>query len=96
MSLAEIRSRLPVRVAWVWSVVLIGLVIYAMMYFTFGRVAMEVILSIEASYTFPEPAASVVTVLKYVIALHPLFAMFGWLLWGYIQSSRRSVREYEV
>jgi hypothetical protein len=76
--------------------VFIGIVLYAMMWFVFGRVIYEVITAMEASYTFPSPAASVVTVIKYVVAWHPILALFGWIIWGYINSSRRSVREYEV
>lgn len=92
----KLNRLFPVRIAWTWAMVLIGIVLYSMMWFVFGRVAFEVITAMEASYTFPSPAQDIVTLLKYIIAWHPLLAIFGWLLWGYINSSRRSVREYEV
>lgn len=94
--LANVKSRFfPTRVAYVWAVVFIGIVLYAMTWYIFGWVIMEVVAAVEASYTFTGPLATVVTIIKYVIAFHPIMALFGWIIWGYINSSRRSVREYE-
>lgn len=82
------------RIAWVWGMVFIGLVVYAMVWFMLGSMVMQVIDAVEAGYTFVGSAADVVTVIKTVIAFHPLLAMFGWLLWGYINSTRRDPRAY--
>jgi len=69
-----------------------AMILYSLIYFVFGRVIWEVILSMEAVFTYPEPMASSLNILKYVIALHPIFAIFGWLLYGFINSQRRGDR----
>lgn len=84
----------PLRVAWVWSMVFIGIILYAMTWFMFGRIAMEVITAIESTYTFLPPWDSAVAVLKAVIAYHPIIAMIGWIIWGFLNSARREPRAY--
>lgn len=85
----------PVRIAWVWAMVFLAIIVYASVWFMFGYMVMEIISAIEASYTFTSPLAETVTLLKYVIAWHPIIAMFGWILWGFLNSMRRDVRTYE-
>lgn len=96
--ISKISSRIyPVRIVWVWGMVLMGILLYTMMWFIFGRVVFEVILAMEGAFNFSiSPIDNIANLLKYVIAWHPLFAIFGWFLWGYLNSMRREVREYEV
>lgn len=82
-------------IVWVWAVVLMALVVYSIAWFTLGWAAMEVIDAVEASYTFEEPAANTVTLMKTVIAWHPIIVVFGWILYGYVNSQRRDPRIYE-
>lgn len=75
--------------------VLTGMVIYAFAWFLNLWWLWTFIEAFENSITVDPPFDSVITLLKNVIAMHPLFAMFGWLIWGYINSMRRDVRTYE-
>lgn len=83
------------NIAIVWSIVFIGIVLYSFAWFVFGRMLMTLIGSIEASYSFPEPSNNTVEVIKYVIAWHPLVAMFGWILYGLLNSMKRDRVTYE-
>lgn len=67
-----------------------------MFWFVFGMTLFQIITAVESAYTFTGTAAQVVDLLKAVVAYHPVFALVGWLVWGYINSSRRSVRTYET
>jgi len=91
----NVEGNFPVRIAYVWAMVFVGICIYAMFWFMFGWAAFSVIEAVEAGYTFTGQASFVVELLKNVIAYHPLLAMVGWLLWGYINSQRRDERAYE-
>src|SRR3989337_1739673 len=87
----DIRSRLKfnkVQIAYVWAMVFMGICIYAMFWFIFGMMLYNVIGSIESAYVFQSPADNTVTLIKNVIAWHPIIAMFGWLLWGILNSMR--------
>ena len=95
----DIRSRLTftkIQIAYVWAMVFMGIVIYSMFWFIFGMMLYNVTAAIESAYTFQSPADNTVTLIKNVIAWHPIIAMFGWLLWGILNSMRRDVRTYET
>lgn len=87
----------PIRtnVVFVWGLVFLGMALYAMVWFIMGLVLFPVIDGIEAAYTFPTPFDQVVAMLKQVFYWHPILAMFGWLLWGYMNSARRDVQTWE-
>lgn len=82
-------------VAWVWAMVLVGMVIYAFAWFSQMWWLWSFIEAFEGAITLDPPWDVTVVILKNVLAFHPLFAMFGWLLWGFINSMRRDVRTYE-
>lgn len=82
-------------IIWVWAVVMLAMVIYAIAWFTLGWAAMEVISTVENAYTFEEPASNTVDLFKTVFAWHPVIVIFGWILYGYVNSQRRDVRVYE-
>ena len=86
----------PSRVTTVWVVVLIGIVIYCMAWYSMGYAIMEVIVATEASVTFEPPWNSVIPLLKIVVAWHPIISLAGWLAWGFACSMKRDVRTYEV
>jgi len=84
------------NIVMVWSMVFIGLIIYALIWFTFGAVAMTYIDAISDNFTFDPPWDNVVTLSRNVILWHPVISMFGWILWGFLNSMRRDVRTWEV
>lgn len=98
MFIPDVRPRVPgpIRIVWVWTMVFLGIVLYAIAWFTLGTAAMAVISAIEGSYTFAAPWSSVVDQIKKVILWHPIFAMIGWLLWGFLNSMKREVRTWQV
>ena len=87
-------SKFPTRIAFVWAEVFIAIILYSICWFTFGRALFEVITAIETTYTFTGQASFTVDLVKTVVAWHPVLALFGWLIYGYISSSRRSERTY--
>jgi len=92
-----VRNRLFSRqIAYVWALVFIGIVVYAFVWFSQIWWLWLFIEAFEDAVTLDPAAQSVVEILKAVIAYHPLIAVFGWLLWGFLNSMRRDVRTYEV
>lgn len=89
-------NRFPTNIILTWSLVFIGIVIYAITWFLLGSVTMIIIEAVTSAFSFAEPWDSVVEILRTVILWHPLFAMFGWLIWGYIDSARKPVKSWEV
>jgi hypothetical protein len=86
------------RVIMVWAMVFMGIVIYAMFWFLFGNTALAMINAMETQFTYlsEPPFSDVVGWLLVVIEYHPIIAIFGWLLWGFLNSARRDVRTWEV
>jgi len=85
-----------VNIAYVWSIVFIAIVLYALVWFVCGYFIMEFIEAIEAAYTFQPPLDSTVDIVKSVVAWHPIIALFGWILWGFLNSLRRDVKSFEM
>ena len=86
----------PVRIVYVWTLVLLGMVLYAMAWFTLGSVAMTFIDAVLLSFNFAAPWDSVVEIAKNVILWHPIISLFGWILWGFLNSMRRDVRTWKI
>jgi len=92
----KIKPIFPVKIVMVWSLVFIGIIIYSLVWFVFGAVAMTYIEAISDSFSFDAPWSSVITLVTNVILWHPVIAMFGWILWGFLNSMRRDVRTWEA
>lgn len=92
----SLKPRLPSNIVLTWAMVFIGIVFYAVAWFTFGIVALTVIDSITTAFSFEAPWDSVVEFCRNVVLLHPIFAMVGWLIWGFIDSMRKPVKTWEV
>ena len=84
-----------VNVAYVWTVVLLAIVLYAVTWYVLGSLFMPFVEAIEANYTFPPPLDSTTVFIKNVVIYHPLFALLGWLVWGFLNSQRRSREVFE-
>jgi len=83
------------RIIWTWASVMLGLILYAFFWFITGLVLMPIIDIVVASYNFPSSWTSVVTLIRNVILYHPIIAMFGFILWGILNSSRRDTPTWE-
>lgn len=92
------KTLVGTRVVMVWAMVFMGIVIYAMFWFLFGNTALAMIDAMETQFTYlnEPPYSNVVDWLFIVIEWHPIIAMFGWLLWGFLNSMRRDVRKWEI
>ena len=88
------------NITFVWAMVFLGIVIYAVAWFALGLASMMIIDALVAAFsgmlTLSSDALQVISLLRWVILLHPIFAMFGWLLWGFLNSAKRDVSRYEV
>jgi len=76
-------------VLWVWTVILVGLFVYSLMWFTTGWAVMEVADSVESEYAFTGAAASASTFIRTMFQYHPVLFLFGLILWGYVNSQRK-------
>lgn len=92
----KIKPIFPVKIVMVWSLVFIGIIIYALVWFVFGAVAMTYIEAISESFSFDSPWDNVVTLITNVVLWHPIIAMFGWLVWGFLNSMRRDVTTWQT
>lgn len=92
----SLRNRLPTNIIMTWTMVFLGMVLYAVAWFTLGTVCMAIIDAISNSFSFAAPWDSVVEFCRQMVLLHPIFAMVGWLIWGFIDSMRKPVKSWEV
>jgi len=77
-------------VAWVWTVILVSLFLYSIVWFSTGWAVIEVADSVESQYTFTGSAAYASEFIKNVFRYHPLLFLFGLGIWGYVNSQRRT------
>ena len=77
-------------VLWVWTVILVGLFVYSLMWFTTGWAVMEVANNVEDEYAFTGAAAFASTFIKTMFQYHPVLFLFGLILWGYVNSQRKT------
>lgn len=75
---------------WVIIVIVFGLIVYSLLWFSLGFALFEVADTVESNYTFPEPMASAVDFVRTLIQYNPIIVAFGMLLWGYINTQRRT------
>lgn len=86
-----------IAIIFTWPVVFLALVLYAFAFYVNAFWLFELIDALTtASPALSGPEASaVLTVMRYCIRLHPLSAIVGWLLWGFLSSMRRDKLSYE-
>jgi hypothetical protein len=83
-------------VIWIWAICLLAIVLYSICWFSLGWPLYMVIDTVEASYTFPAQATNTINLMRLVIAWHPIFFIFGMLLWAFVNSQRREEVTYPV
>lgn len=92
----QIPKPIKVKIVMVWTMVLLGMVIYALAWFVFGAVAMTFIDAIDNAFTFDAPWDNVVDFVKTIVYWHPVLSLLGWLLWGYANSLKRDIDTWRV
>lgn len=83
------------RVVYVWVLVLTAMCVYAVAWFVNLYWLWEVFDAIESAYSFTGQAASTITIIKTLIVYNPIIALCGWILYGYVNSTRRDTRSYQ-
>lgn len=89
------RVMFPVKIVYVWILVFAGMAIYAIGWYTLGTVALAVIQAIENSFNFPPPWDSVTAFIKNCVYFHPIISLVGWMIWGFLQSTRKNAQSWE-
>jgi len=99
-SIKEPRIELPrfskVNVVYVWALVFLGMVLYTMVWFICGIFIMTFIDAITANFSFGQPWDSLVDLVTTIFLYHPVIALFGWIIYGILNSMRRDVEEWKV
>lgn len=83
------------QLAYIWVMVLLAIIFYAIAWYAFGGVGLMVIAALEDSMTLASPFDTISDFVKNVIYLHPVISLLGWLLWGFYNSIRRDTTFYE-
>lgn len=79
-------------VIWVWTIIIVGLFVYSLIWFTTGWAFIEVADAVEDQYTFTGSASYAASFMRLMFEYHPILFLFGMILWGYINSQRRDPR----
>ena len=93
------KIRLPMsrtNILMVWSMVAIALVIYSITWFALSPIVTLTLEALDDVYSFSGLQETAFDLISQVIYWNPLIAVFGWLLWGFMNSGRRDVRTWEV
>ena len=91
-----LNPNLRVRIIFVWTSVILALLLFSFFWFIAGLVLMPVIDLTIASYAFSSDYLNVVTLIKNVILYLPIIASIGFLIWGAMNSSRHQDFQGEV
>jgi hypothetical protein len=73
----------------IWAICFVSICVYSILWFALGWATFSIIDIVVASYAFPAQAMLTITFMKLVIEWHPIFFIFGMLLWAYVNSQRR-------
>lgn len=92
----KIGSFIPVQIVYVWAMVLMGIVIYSIAWFAVAPVTLTVMDTLTEHITVSNDVYNLVELIKQVILWHPILSIFGWLLWGYLNSMRRDIATWRV
>ena len=76
-------------IVWIFIVIIVGMLVYSLLWFSLGFALFEVADTVEANYTFTEPIASAALFIRTIFMYHPIIVLFGLLTWGYVNSQRR-------
>lgn len=84
------------RILFTWFIVFLAMSIYAIAWFSCGLVVMPFIDAISNSYSFSDPWNTIVSAVKLFFLYHPIIAIIGWIIWGFINSLKRDVEKWRT
>jgi len=90
------RIQFPTRILMVWTLVMLGIVVYSISWFALSPIVTNTLDALDDAYEFSGVQEVTLDLVGQVIYWNPLIAIFGWLLWGFLNSARRDVRTWEV
>jgi len=85
-----------VRVLYVWAIVFIAMCVYAVAWFTAGMIVMPFIDALTSSYDFGSQWNQVVALIKTLFLWHPIIALVGWIIWGFLNSVKRDIDRWRA
>lgn len=75
-----------------WVVGLVLMFAYAVIWFTAGWAAFEIVDAVETGFDLESRALNIITLLKMVFAWHPVIVFIGYIIYGFVSSQKRDVR----
>ena len=94
MAVVPLLPNVRSRIIFTWSLVLLGLLVYMVCWFVMSLIFMPILDVFTTAYAISAPWDSIVTLLRNVFLWHPLFAIFGWILYGILNSSRKDIQTW--
>jgi hypothetical protein len=85
-------SQSPVRILYVWSLVFLGMFLYAFVWFVLGLPLVYLIDAVRNSLTITDPMwNTVVDFIMLCFEIHPIISLVGWFIYGILNSAKRDV-----
>ena len=81
---------MPVRIIFTWTMVGLAIVIYSICWFALSPVVTTVLTALESALTLTAEQQVVFDLITMALYWNPVLALFGWLIWGYLNSFRRT------
>lgn len=75
---------------WIWSAIIILLLVYSVVWFTTGYALTQTTDVITSLYTYQPPISYAVDFILAIFQYHPLLFLFGLGVWAYVMSQRRA------
>lgn len=85
------RPNLPVRIVYVWALIFVAMLIYALAWFSMGLVIFPFVNAIRAAYDFGTPWNTVADFIINCFLWHPIISLVGWFIYGILNSLKRDV-----
>lgn len=95
MTLIPSMPTLRVKIIFTWSLSLIALMIYLVVWFCLSLFFMPLIDIIISTALIVSPWDSIITLLRNVFTWSPIFAVATWICWSALNSSRRDIQTWE-
>lgn len=88
------KSPRGTRIIIVWSWAFFAILTYSIVWFILAPIHYAIVQAF--SDLIPAPYDQIANILILVMEYHPIMAVFGWLIWAFINSARRDVQQYAV
>jgi hypothetical protein len=67
----------------IWVVCFVGLFLYSVVWFVLAWATFDIAERMTSTFQFPAQATLTINFIKTVLQWHPVFALFGFLLWSW-------------